>query len=77
MKMTSDRGANVKGLAVSVTFLRTEGDFILCDISWILALVGGSSWMALRELMKSILILFIFLPEERKWMLGTDGAAVS
>lgn len=49
----------------------------MCGISWILAQVGGSSWMALRELMKSILILFIFLPEERELMAGTDGAAVS
>lgn len=49
----------------------------MCGISWILAQVGGSSWMSLRELMKSILILLIFPPEERELMAGTDGAAVS
>lgn len=50
---------------------------ILYGISRMLAQVGGSSWMSLRELMKSILILFIFPPEERELMTGTDGAAVS
>ncbi len=33
--------------------------------------------MSLRELMKNILIPFIFAPEERELMAGTDGAAVS
>lgn len=74
-------GANVEGLAVlEVIFLGcTEGGIhiILCGISWILAQVGGSSWMSLRELMKSILIPLIFAPEERELMAGTDGAAVS
>lgn len=81
MKVSGDmNGANVKGLAVLKVFLGcTEGGIhiILSGISWILAQVGGSSWMSLRELMKSILILFIFPPEERELMAGTDGAAVS
>lgn len=56
-------GVNVKGLAVLEVFFGCTGGgihIILRGISWILAQVGDSSWISLRELMKSILILFIF-----------------